>query len=86
MADLPCLIEPVERKGQHPVTGLWGECGQVHRLRNDRAPDTAFEKARRGCGQPCGEELDGQLLVDDFDRDRELDVAVQLGGHRVGAE
>ena len=31
------------------------------------------------------EEVDG-LLADDLDRDRELDVVVQLGGHRVGAE
>jgi hypothetical protein len=56
------------------------------------APDTARAKPMRAVDNPVEEKtlrflvgIDG-LLADDLDRDRKLDVVVQLGSHRMRTE
>ena len=81
----------MNRYGNKLGIWLWGSCGQHSgrgvRHRDSTAPDDRLRRRDRGCGNyvdkgrirpPTG------LLSDDLDRNRELDVVMQLGDHVVG--
>ena len=86
-------MKPVGRKGNNlglstnePVNWLCGACGQPFRHDHNRASHSPRRGAPGLCITLWRVASWLKLLADDFDRDRELDVAVQLGSHCVSTE
>jgi hypothetical protein len=81
---------PVGRKGHNLGFSLWGCCARVWTTPIGATTNAAGDGPRQGTSRLCitlWTLITGlELLADDFDRDRELDVAVQLGSHRVRTE